>query len=184
MSASKISGPAPSSVTLHLGSPAATHDFGRRLGAVVTPGQVIALSGELGAGKTTLTQGIAAGLGIGARVTSPTFTLVNQYKQGERRLLLVHIDTYRLGDDAASAQIEALNLGMDEILNDAPLPDDHTDGAVVVIEWAERIRELLPPNTLYIHLTPAPDEENARTATLTAMGPEVGKVLRSFADGE
>jgi tRNA threonylcarbamoyladenosine biosynthesis protein TsaE len=166
------------SLTLLLDSLAATHRFGRRLGAAVPAGQVIALSGELGAGKTTLTQGIAEGLGITARVTSPTFTLINQYRPGTRRLLLVHIDTYRLGDDAAAAQNEALNLGIDEILNDAPEPDDHSAGAVVVIEWAERIRELLPPTSLYIHLEAVPDDENARHATISALGPEVEKLRR------
>src|SRR5688500_16931923 len=94
---------APSSLTIHLATQEATHEFGRRLGAVLEPGQIVALSGDLGAGKTTLTQGIALGLGISARVTSPTFTLISQYSPGSRRLLLVHVDTYRLGDSSASA---------------------------------------------------------------------------------
>ena len=147
------------------------------------PGQVIALRGELGAGKTTLTQGIAAGMGISARVTSPTFTLINQYSPGTRRLLLVHIDTYRLGDDATSAQSEASNLGLDEILDDAALPDAHSKGAIVVIEWAERIAPMLPANTLYIHLEPVPSDPNARTATLTTTSPDVIEMLHLL-DGE
>ena len=174
---------APTSKIIQLPSLKATHDFGRRLGAAATPGQVIALRGELGAGKTTLTQGIAAGLGISARVTRPTFTLINQYSPGTRRLLLVHIDTYRLGDDAASAQSEASNLGLTEILDDAALPDMHSEGAIVVIEWAERIAPLLPTNTLYIHLSPVPSGLNARTATLTATSPEVTEML-ILLDGE
>ena len=178
MPISSPAGTSDSSLTLLLASPDATHEFGRKLGAAVPAGQVIALSGELGAGKTTLTQGIAVGMGVTARVTSPTFTLINQYQPGKRRLLLVHIDTYRLGDDAASAQNEALNLGIDEILNDAPEPDDASAGAVVVIEWAERIRELLPPTTLYIHLEAAPDHADARNATISALGPEVEKLRR------
>lgn len=184
MSASSPTGTPDASLTLLLPSLAATHDFGRRLGAAIPAGQVIALSGELGAGKTTLTQGIAAGLGITARVTSPTFTLINQYQPGERRLLLIHIDIYRLGDDTAAAQQEAHNLGLHEILNDAPEPDDHSAGAVVVIEWAERIRELLPLTTLYIHLEAAPDNADARTVTIAALGLEVEKLQRLLASDQ
>ena len=176
-----MAAPIPASKTIELNSPEATHEFGRQLGAAVVPGQVIALRGELGAGKTTLTQGIAVGLGIHARVTSPTFTLINQYRPGTRRLLLVHIDTYRLGDDTTAAHSEASNLGLDEILNDATLPDAHSDGAIVVIEWAERIAAMLPPNTLYIHLTAAPNDHNARTATLMASSPEGMNLLELFA---
>src|SRR5688572_27318561 len=120
----------PTAITIHLASQAATLDLGWQLGAALAPGQIVALSGDLGAGKTTLTQGIAAGMGIGARVTSPTFTLINHYDPGVRRLLLVHIDTYRLGDSASVAQAEAANLGWEEILADAPLPDSHSDGAI------------------------------------------------------
>ncbi len=178
MTISDLTESSDSALTVHLASLAATYELGRSLGAAVPAGQVIALSGELGAGKTTLTQGIAEGMGISARVTSPTFTLVNQYQPGTRRLLLVHIDIYRLGDDAASAQTEALNLGIEDILNDAPEPDDHSSGAVVVIEWAERIRSLLPPTTLYIHLEAVPDDENARRATISGAGLEVEKLRR------
>lgn len=169
------------SLTLDLPNQEGTLEFGRKLGELVAPGQIVALSGDLGAGKTTLTQGIAAGLGIGARVTSPTFTLINQYNPGTRKLLLVHIDTYRLGDGTTPAQAEAANLGLEEILADAPLSDSHSDGAVVVIEWAERVADLLPLNTLYIHLAPVPSDENARTATLTAESGEGATLLRRLA---
>jgi tRNA threonylcarbamoyladenosine biosynthesis protein TsaE len=170
-----------SALTLQLTSPEATFAFGRQLGAVLAPGQVVALSGDLGAGKTTLTQGIAAGMGISAQVTSPTFTLINQYNPGARRLLLVHIDTYRLGDGATPAQAEAAALGLEEILDDAPFGDSHSDGAIVVIEWAERVADLLPDDTLYIHLAPVPPDENVRIATLTVSSPEVAAILRSIA---
>jgi tRNA threonylcarbamoyladenosine biosynthesis protein TsaE len=170
-------------LTLHLATPVATHELGRQLGVAVQPGQILALSGDLGAGKTTLTQGIAVGLGISARVTSPTFTLINQYNPGARRLLLIHIDTYRLGDSSASALAEAANLGLDEIFADAALPDSHSDGAVVVIEWAERIADLLPTDTLYITLVPVASDANARTATLTTNSQEVAALFRLFAPG-
>jgi tRNA threonylcarbamoyl adenosine modification protein YjeE len=179
-----MSTPDTASFTLHLTSEAATHEFGRQLGARLPAGQIVALSGDLGAGKTTSTQGIAAGLGIRGHVTSPTFTLINQYNPGTRRLLLVHIDTYRLGDSSASAATEAANLGLEEILSDAPLPDSHSDGAIVVIEWAERVAALLPANTLYIHLTPVPADANARTAILTVASPEVAALLRELGVNE
>jgi tRNA threonylcarbamoyladenosine biosynthesis protein TsaE len=171
-------------MTIHLATADATHALGAQLGTTVQPGQILALSGDLGAGKTTLTQGIAVGLGITARVTSPTFTLINQYEPGTRRLLLVHIDTYRLGDSTTSALAEAAGLGLDEILADAALSDDHTDGAVVVIEWAERIAELLPPHTLYITLTPVPSDPDARKAMLTTSSPEAAALLRELAPSE
>jgi tRNA threonylcarbamoyladenosine biosynthesis protein TsaE len=172
---------APVTFTLQLDAPEATHALGRQLGAALAPGQVVALQGDLGAGKTTLTQGIAAGLGISAHVTSPTFTLINQYPPGARRLLLIHIDIYRLGDSAQTAQAEAANLGLDEILNDAPMPDSHSDGAIVVIEWADRVTELLPPHTLYITLTPLADDANARTVTLTTSSPQVAALMQTVA---
>jgi len=102
-------------ITLYSDRPDATRALGRRIGAAVEPGQVIALRGDLGAGKTTLAQGIAEGLGIAARVTSPTFTLVAEY-QSEHGLRLVHVDAYRLGDDPADAAREAATFGLEEIL--------------------------------------------------------------------
>ena len=86
-------------------SPAETHRLGRLLGQLTKPGDVICLYGELGAGKTHLTQGVAAGLAITARVTSPTFTLINEY-QG--RCFLYHMDAYRLSgpDDMADLGYE------------------------------------------------------------------------------
>ena len=133
-------------------SAAATHDLGHQLGAAATAGQVIALHGDLGAGKTTLTQGIAAGLGITGRVTSPTFTLVNEYAPGSRRLRLVHIDIYRLGDTPEAACREAATFGLEEILGAAAWPDTDSDGSVIVIEWAERVQALLPADTFWISL--------------------------------
>jgi tRNA threonylcarbamoyladenosine biosynthesis protein TsaE len=171
----------PFHLTIHLANQEATQEFGQRLGMALGAGQIVALRGELGAGKTTLTQGIAVGLGITARVTSPTFTLINQYEPGARRLLLIHMDTYRLGDGSASALAEAANLGLEEILADASLPDSHSDGAVVVIEWAERVASLLPAHTLYIHLTSVPADADARTATLATSNAEVAAILRLFA---
>jgi tRNA threonylcarbamoyladenosine biosynthesis protein TsaE len=103
-------------------SPAETEAFGERLGRAAERGRVIALSGELGAGKTRLVKGIARGLGITARVHSPTFTLVNEYGGG--RLRLFHLDLYRL---ETPGQIRT-----------AGLEDFLSPEGVAVIEWAER----------------------------------------------
>ena len=104
-------------------SPAETESLGESFGSAAKHGLVIALSGELGAGKTQLVKGLARGLGITVRVHSPTFTLVNEYAGG--RLRLFHLDLYRL---EALQQIRAA--GLEEYLQ----PD-----GVAVIEWAERL---------------------------------------------
>jgi len=107
-------------------SPADTEALGERFGRAAQRGLVIALSGELGAGKTQFVRGLARGLGIASRVHSPTFTLVNEYGGG--RLKLFHLDLYRL---ETVAQI--LSAGIEDFLQ----PD-----GVSVIEWAERIYDL------------------------------------------
>ena len=104
-------------------SPAETEALGERWGQRAQPGLVLALSGDLGAGKTQLVKGLARGLGVTARVHSPTFTLVNEYGGG--RLRLFHLDLYRL---ETPAQIQSA--GVEEFLQ----PD-----GVAVIEWAERL---------------------------------------------
>ncbi|MCC6169358.1 MAG: tRNA (adenosine(37)-N6)-threonylcarbamoyltransferase complex ATPase subunit type 1 TsaE [Caldilineaceae bacterium] len=163
---------------LHLDSPAKTFDLGRCLGEHAAAGQVIALCGDLGAGKTTLSQGVAAGMGVSAQVTSPTFTLVAEYL-GSRGLRLIHIDTYRLGDAPAAAAREAATFGLEEIVESAAHPDADSRGTVVVIEWAERVAALLPADRLTIVLTPdgPPD---ARRATLTAHGPQSAQLLAAI----
>jgi tRNA threonylcarbamoyladenosine biosynthesis protein TsaE len=132
-------------------SPAETERFGERLGRVAERGLVLALSGELGAGKTQLVQGIARGLGVQPRVHSPTFTLVNEYGGG--RLCLFHLDLYRLD---TPAQIRSA--GLEEFLQ----PD-----GVAVIEWAER--------WFGKHLTfnlqlPTPHSENVRWVQIEIIG--------------
>src|SRR5882724_1073481 len=104
-------------------SPADTEALGEKLGRTVERGRVIALSGDLGAGKTQFVRGLARGLGIAARVHSPTFTLVNEYGGG--RLKLFHLDLYRL-----ETREQILSAGIEEFLKPA---------GVAVIEWAERL---------------------------------------------
>ena len=106
-------------------SPAETEALGENLGRAAERGLVLALSGDLGAGKTQLVKGIARGLGVTARVHSPTFTLVNEYGGG--RLWLFHLDLYRLETPA-----QVWSAGIEEFLS----PD-----GVAVIEWAGRIAD-------------------------------------------
>ena len=110
-----------------------TKSLGRRLGSILIPGQVIALEGDLGAGKTTFTKSIALGLGVDDVVTSPTFNLINEYMG---RLPVYHFDVYRLDG------IDADYMGFDEYL--------FSDG-VCIIEWADKIKELLP-DTHFIYI--------------------------------
>jgi len=112
-------------------SPEETEAAGRRLAAALRPGDVVALTGDLGAGKTAFTRGLAAGLGCGDAVSSPTFTLIQEYGGG--RLPLYHMDLYRL-----ESVEEAIRIGIEEYLEG--------DG-VAVIEWAEKFPDLLPPGT-------------------------------------
>jgi tRNA threonylcarbamoyladenosine biosynthesis protein TsaE len=107
-------------------SPADTEALGEQLGRAARHGMVVALSGELGAGKTKFVRGLARGLGVTTRVHSPTFTLVNEYGGG--RLNLFHLDLYRLETPA-----QVLGAGIEEYLS----PD-----GVAVVEWAERIYDL------------------------------------------
>ncbi|MDD5722727.1 MAG: tRNA (adenosine(37)-N6)-threonylcarbamoyltransferase complex ATPase subunit type 1 TsaE [Syntrophales bacterium] len=118
-------------------SPRDTLDIGRIIGEDLPGGQVVALMGELGTGKTCLTQGIAQGMGIagGYYVTSPTFTLINEYPG---RIPLYHMDVYRL---SGSRDLE--DMGYKEYFY---------GGGVVVIEWAEKVADILPAGTLMINL--------------------------------
>ena len=118
-------------------SPAETIALARTLATTLRRGDVLALSGDLGTGKTHFVKGLAAGLSTAASVTSPTFTLLHEYPGG--RLPLYHFDFYRL-----EAEDEALKIGLDEYL--------HGDG-VCVIEWAEKFPALLPPHTRWFRFT-------------------------------
>jgi tRNA threonylcarbamoyladenosine biosynthesis protein TsaE len=116
-----------------------TRILGERLAPSLRGGDVIALSGDLGSGKTTFTQGLARGLGIRAAVTSPTFVLVNRYQATDGRVLQ-HADCYRL----ANAPLEMWDIGLTDLYEG----DD-----IVVIEWADRIPALLPNEYMEIAFT-------------------------------
>lgn len=118
--------------------------FGEKLGMLLTPGDVIALVGELGAGKTTLVKGIAMGLGVADRraVKSPTFALVQKY---EGRIPIYHFDAYRLEDTQ-----EMLDIGSDEMIY---------GNGVAIVEWADKVSGCLPKEYLKITLTAISESE-------------------------
>lgn len=127
-------------MTFHTSSPEETIALGERIGRLLLPGDVVALRGTLAAGKTTITKGIARGLGIDEDVTSPTFTLVSEYPG---RLRLYHMDVYRI--DSVD---DFLNLGAEEML--------YGDG-VCVVEWSEKVASELPARAVTIRLETLPD---------------------------
>ena len=129
-----------------------TRAIGAQLAPFLEPGDVIALTGELGAGKTTFAQGVASGLGFDGPVVSPTFTLVREYRGG--RMAIVHADVYRL--DRVQ---DVLDLGLDEIADDG----------VLLVEWGDAVEGLLPPAHLIVELT-VPGEDEARSVGVAATG--------------
>jgi tRNA threonylcarbamoyladenosine biosynthesis protein TsaE len=138
----------------------ATADDTRAVGAAIAPllriGDVLALTGELGAGKTTLVRGIASGLGAAEHVASPTFTLVREYVTG--RVPVAHVDVFRL--DRVQ---DVVDLALDELEGGA---------CVLIVEWGDAVEELLPDDRLRVELTtedPAA-ETDARRITITSAG--------------
>ena len=113
-----------------------TENLGKKIAESLKPGTVIALKGPLGAGKTTLAQKIAKGLGVSERMSSPTFTIVQEYESG--RMPVYHFDVYRVHDED-----EMFELGFDDYL--------HGKG-VCLIEWAELVEDLLPEGTRWLKL--------------------------------
>jgi tRNA threonylcarbamoyladenosine biosynthesis protein TsaE len=122
--------------TITLKNPEETLELGRQWAARCRGGEILALHGTLGAGKTQLVKGLAQGLGYAGDVTSPTFTLIHEYTGG--RLPLYHIDLYRL-EDRASVE----RLGLDEYF---------AGGGVTALEWPERAAGLLPERTTHVYL--------------------------------
>lgn len=138
----------------------AMHALGRGLALALRAGDLVLLSGDLGAGKTTLTQGLGEGLGVRGPVTSPTFVLARVHPPTGDGLPLVHVDAYRLGS-------------LDE-LDDLDL-DTALETAVTVVEWGADLAEVLAPSRLEVRLerAPAPPEsgEDPRRVTVAGTGP-------------
>ena len=126
--------------------------MGKRFSANLIPGDVVGLTGELGAGKTVFVQGIAEGLGVRARVNSPTFIILRNYDNARDANALIHVDLYRLEENLKN---EITNLGLFDIIM--------ARESVVVIEWAERIKDLLPDATKWVNLE---QTENGRGITI------------------
>lgn len=156
-------GPAPGAApAVALADAAATETAGAALGALLAPGDVVALVGDLGAGKTTFVRGVATGLGAPAdAVASPTFAICHEYAG---RLALLHLDLYRLDRER-----ELDDLGFDDLLA--------RPGAAAVIEWADRYPHRLPPDHLVVTLAHAGP---ARTLTATATGPRAQALLAAW----
>lgn len=143
-------------------SPEQTRRVGMKLGALLQKGDLICLSGDLGAGKTTLMQGIAQGWGSLDPVSSPTFVLVNVYRRSDGQNLY-HMDAYRLG-----SALEAEDLDLDHML----------ENGLMVVEWAERIEAALPASCLWINMAWIADEQ--REMRISARGTRNEQILALF----
>ncbi len=142
---------------------ARTRALGKRIARHLRPGDVVLLQGGLGAGKTTLAQGVGAGLGVEGPVNSPTFVLLAQHDaRGEGDMPLFHADLYRL---TASEEVEDLHLA------------EQAAAGVLLVEWPERAIEALPPEHLLVVLDTVPDAPEERRITLVAIGERYHRVL-------
>ena len=126
-----------------------TENLGCRLASVLSPGSVVAYQGGLGMGKTAFTRGLARGLECRARVTSPTFTIVNEY---EGRMPLFHFDMYRLPDEDA-----LFDIGWEDYLD---------RGGVCAVEWSEQVADAMPEDTVYVTIARHPQQEDWRIITI------------------
>lgn len=152
---------------IYLANAQATRLLGIHLGQTLAAGSIILLTGDLGSGKTSLVQGIGAGLGISEPIVSPTFTLINEYDEGGR-LPLYHLDLYRLQPQ----EVEGLNLASYWEGREYPL-------GIVAIEWAERLVEM-PPAYLQICLSYAGDRRLVDFATV-GVPLQLATLLANFA---
>ena len=130
-------------------SPEDTEDIGARLAQRLGPGAVVAFTGDLGAGKTAFTRGLAAGLGCRGRVTSPTFTIVNEY---DGPIPLFHFDMYRLGSEE-----ELFDIGWEDYL---------ARPGICAVEWSEQVADALPEDAVTVTLSRHPDHDGWRIITV------------------
>lgn len=147
---------------LRSNSPDDTVSIGRELGKLLKPGTVVCLEGNLGAGKTHFAKGVALGLGVEEHVTSPTFTLINEY---EARLPFYHVDAYRLEDED-----EAYELGIEEYLY---------GNGITLIEWPDRIGSLLPDDRLTVTISRGEDDD-IRILEFTGKGQELDQIIEEL----
>ena len=130
-------------------SPEETEKIGAAVGKIIPAGTVLAYRGDLGAGKTAFTRGLARGLGCRGRVTSPTFTIVNEY---DGPTPLFHFDMYRLADADA-----LFDIGWEDYLD---------RGGVCAVEWSENVREALPPDAVTVTIARCPENDSWRSITI------------------
>jgi len=127
------------------GSELQTEEIAAKLAAALPRGTVICLNGELGAGKTVFSRGFARGLGITEPISSPTYTIVQEYKLAPRGFLY-HLDLYRIGNS-----VSALAFGVDEFLNDV--------NSIALVEWPERIAGIVPPGAVTVNIRHVSDNQ-------------------------
>lgn len=131
-------------------SPAETEALAQRLAGNLHPGDVIAYEGGLGMGKTAFTRGLARGLGYSGHVTSPTFTIVNEYEG--TGLPLFHFDMYRLGGAE-----DLFDIGWEDYLD---------RGGICAVEWSEMVSDALPPDTIFVRFARLPEHDDWRTISI------------------
>ena len=134
-------------------SPEETEKIGAAIGKIIPAGTVLAYRGDLGAGKTAFTRGLARGLGFTEAVTSPTYTIVNEYLGG--RLPLFHFDMYRL-----SSADDLFDIGWEDYLD---------RGGVCAVEWSKNVAEALPEDTVWVDIRRLEGEDNGRRITITGV---------------
>lgn len=147
-------------VKIYLENEEQTREIGFKLGKLLTPKSIVCLIGDLGAGKTTMTQSLAQSLEVDDYITSPTFTIVNEY---EGKMPLYHFDVYRIGSSD-----EMYDIGFDEYING--------DG-VCIIEWANLIEDILPDEYLYIEMN---YKEIGREMILTPKGEKYEEIVKEL----
>lgn len=150
-------------IAAHTSSVDATRELAAALAELARPGDVLVLAGDLGAGKTAFVQGFGRGLGVRDPITSPTFTLANQY---EGRLLVHHVDVYRL--DHLN---EVLDIGLSELLDDE---------GVVLVEWGDVVLPAIPKDFLEVRLTFGEGDDD-RILSFTTVGPRWSARQRALA---
>lgn len=150
-----------SATTIHAATPGATRKLGERLGRILLAGDVVLLSGELGAGKTVLAQGIGRGLGVADPIKSSSFVIMNEYEGAPLRLY--HADLYRLEDAGQVAE-----LALDEL----------AAAGVLVVEWPERAPNEMPPEHLLLRL--AYNGAKARTIEIEGVGARYEEMARKL----
>lgn len=139
-----------------------TEEFGQKLGSLLEGGDLLSLTGDLGAGKTTLTKSIGIGLGISDYITSPTFTLINEYKG---RVWLYHFDVYRL-----EGEEDLLDLGYEDYF--------YSNG-VTIVEWGDKIEDILPENRININIKKG-KKQDERIVNLSGKGKRYEKIVKEL----